>query len=412
MRIVVTGTSGNVGTALLRRLHATADHELVGVVRRPPKPVGVYEGVQWHSVDVAEDDAADRLRPILDGADAVVHLAWGFQPTRNIKYLERQGVGGTTAVLKAADAVSAGHLLHMSSVGTYAPGRYGTPVDESWSTAGIATSPYSRHKAAAESLLDDYERTKADTGVPITRMRPGFIVQRAAASGLMRYALPGYVPMRLVPLLPVLPLDRALCIPLIHSDDVAAAFASAIERRATGPFNLAAEPPVTRDEVAEALRAKALHVPSGVLGALVDIAWRVRLQPIDRGWLDMAFSVPLLDCSRARTELDWRPRWAATAALADVLEGVGQEAHTESAPLRRRSLIEQFQRDLALGSLTTRRLRRSPALGVGPHVSGASCYRSASAPAGGYSAPAYLPCSTASSTSAIAQRLSSVDNMS
>jgi UDP-glucose 4-epimerase len=356
MRIVITGASGNVGTALLRRLNATTEDQLVGIVRRPPAPTGEYERVRWHSIDLAGDDAADRLRPIFDGADAVVHLAWGFQPTRNIEYLERQAVGGTAAVLEAADAVSAGHLLHMSSVGTYTAGRYGTPVDESWSTAGIATSPYSRHKAAAESLLDDYARTTGDAGVPITRMRPGFIVQRAAASGLMRYALPGYVPMRAVPLLPVLPLDRRLRIPLVHSDDVAAAFASAIERRATGAFNLAAEPPVTRDDVAAALRAIAVHIPAGVLGALVDIAWRVRLQPIDRGWLDMAFSVPLLDCSRARAELDWQPQWTATAALADVLEGVAHAAHAESPPLRRRSLIEQLQRDVTLGGLTTRRL--------------------------------------------------------
>jgi hypothetical protein len=139
----------------------------------------------------------------------------GIPATRNIEYLRCQGVGGTAAVLAAS------HLLHMSSVGTYAPGRYGTPVDESWSTAGIASSPYSRHKAADESLLDEYEGTRSDAGVPITRMRPGFIMQRAAASALMRYALPGYVPMRVVPLLPVLPLDRELCIPLIKSDDVA-----------------------------------------------------------------------------------------------------------------------------------------------------------------------------------------------
>lgn len=356
MRIVITGASGNVGTALLRRLQETGDHDLVGVVRRPPRAAGVYERVRWHSLDLAEQDAEVQLRPILDGADAVVHLAWGFQPTRNTEYLRRQGVGGTTAVLQAADAVSVGQLLHMSSVGTYAAGRYGERVDESWSTAGIPTSPYSRNKAAAEALLDDYERAHGDAGVPITRMRPGFIVQHAAASGLMRYSLPGFVPMRIVPWLPVLPLDRQLRIPLIHSDDVADAFIGAIERHATGAFNLSAEPPLTRDAVAEVLHAKAIHVPSGLLGTLVDVSWRARVQPIDRGWLDMAFSVPLLDCSRARAELDWQPRWTSTAALADVLGGVAQEAHADSPPLRRRSLLEQLQRDLTKGLLTTRPL--------------------------------------------------------
>lgn len=357
MRIVVTGASGNVGTALLRRLtRHRGVHEVVGVVRRPPPPSGVYEHVRWHSIDLAADNAAAQLRPVFDGADAVVHLAWGFQPTRNTGYLHQVGVGGTAAVLEAAHAASVGQLLHMSSVGTYAAGSYGAPVDESWPTSGIPSSPYSRHKSEAEALLDDYEHSHTDTGVPITRMRPGFIVQRAAASGLMRYALPGFVPMMVVPLLPVLPLDRDLCIPLVHADDVAAAYSAAIERKAIGAFNLAAEPPITRAELVKIMHAKAIHVPSGVLGALVDLSWRTRLQPIDRGWLDMAFTVPLLNCTRARAELDWRPRWSATAALSDVLIGVAQQAHTDSPPLRRRSLLEQLRRDLTEGLLTTRHL--------------------------------------------------------
>lgn len=357
MRIVITGASGNVGTALLRRLEeGDADHDIIGVVRRPPAPNGVYRGVTWHGLDVAKPDAAQELRELFDGADAVVHLAWGFQPTRNIGYLHQTGVGGTSAVLDAAHAADVGQLVHMSSVGTYAAGRYGQRVDESWPTTGIASSPYSRHKSEAETLLDVYEQQHGSSGVTIARMRPGFIVQRVAASGLMRYALPGYVPMLAVPLLPVLPLDRGLCIPLIHSDDVADAIARVVERQAGGAFNLAAEPPLSRDDVAKVLGARAIHLPSALLGPLVDVSWRARLQPIDRGWLDMAFSVPLLDCSRAQELLDWTPTWSSVEALADVIHGVAQEAHAESPPLRRRSMLEQLQRDLTEGLLTTRRL--------------------------------------------------------
>ena len=44
----------------------------------------------------------------------------------------------------------------------------------------------------------------------------------------MRYGLPEYVPMQLVAWLPLLPLDRRLCIPLIHADDVADAISRVI----------------------------------------------------------------------------------------------------------------------------------------------------------------------------------------
>merc|ERR1712034_403 len=113
--------------------------------------------------------------------------------------------------------------------------------------------------------------------------------------------------------LPVLPLDRRLCIPLVHADDVA-----------------------------DALGARAVHLPSAVLGRLVDLSWRARLQPIDRG--------------RARTELGWQPRWSAAEALRDVLGGVADGAHTVSPPLRRRSPVEQLRRSVTVGAKTVRHL--------------------------------------------------------
>jgi UDP-glucose 4-epimerase len=241
-------------------------------------------------------------------------------------------------------------------VGTYAAGRYGMRVDESWPTTGIQSSPYSRDKSAAEAILDEYEQRFATTAIPIARMRPGFILQRAAASGLMRYGLPDYLPMQLVSWLPLLPLDRRLCIPVVHADDVAQAIARVIDQRAAGPFNLAAEPPIGRDEVAAALDARPVHIPSGVLGALVDLSWRARLQHVDRGWLDLAFTVPLLNCSRARGELSWDPQWSSTQALADLVDGVAHQIHADSPPLRRRSMLDLLRRDLTEGLISSRRL--------------------------------------------------------
>ncbi len=123
MRIVISGASGNVGTALLRAL--PAEHDIVGVVRRPPAKRGVYQRVDWRALDLTEPDGLAELRRVFEGADVVVHLAWGFQPTRDTSYLTHLGVGGTAAVLQASHASGVGHLVHMSSVGTYAPGGYG-----------------------------------------------------------------------------------------------------------------------------------------------------------------------------------------------------------------------------------------------------------------------------------------------
>ena len=54
MKIVITGATGNIGTALLRRLLADGGHELVGLARRPP--VEDLSGrVRWESVDLTHD---------------------------------------------------------------------------------------------------------------------------------------------------------------------------------------------------------------------------------------------------------------------------------------------------------------------------------------------------------------------
>src|SRR5689334_19184639 len=173
MRIVVTGATGNIGTAVLRRLSADA-HHLGGVARRlPDGPLPGTKPVEWTSIDLTDPGCIPDLTATFSDADAVVHLAWGFQPSHDEEYLEALGVGGTARVAEAARLAGVPHLVHMSSVGAYSPKSDDEPVDESWPTDGVPTSQYSRHKAAAEHHLDVFERRKP--GVVVTRLRPGIV---------------------------------------------------------------------------------------------------------------------------------------------------------------------------------------------------------------------------------------------
>ena len=63
MRVVITGASGNVGTALLRIL--PAEHDVVGVVRRPPAPQGVYQRADWCALDLTGQGGLADLRRVL-----------------------------------------------------------------------------------------------------------------------------------------------------------------------------------------------------------------------------------------------------------------------------------------------------------------------------------------------------------
>jgi hypothetical protein len=70
----------------------------------------------------------------------------------------------------------------------------------------------------------------------------------------------------------------------------------------------------------------------------------------------MAFSAPLLDTGRARTDLGWTPKWSSLDALADL--GAGFRANGEAAGpvLQSRPAGEELRRDLTAGPLTTREI--------------------------------------------------------
>ncbi len=360
MRIVVTGLSGNVGTALLRRLAAEGGHEITGVCRREPTGEP-YHLARWVTLDLASDDAEQRLREVFADADAVVHLAWGFQPSHVTEYLDKVGVGGTAAVLAAADAAGVAHLVHVSSLGAYSPGpspdadSSASGVEESWPTEGIDTLAYSKEKVAAERLLDAYEKTGTGRLV-ITRMRPALVVQGDAGSALARYGFPAFVPNSVLNLVKVVPLDPSLVIQVVHTDDVADAIARALERRVGGAFNLAADPPITASDIAEALGAKLVPAPRQVLRATVAASWNLGVQPLDPGWIDLAFAVPLMDSGRARRELGWTPATDAKTALAEVVAGMKASRGTSSAPMRRRSVGAELKDLVTRGPISHRRL--------------------------------------------------------
>jgi nucleoside-diphosphate-sugar epimerase len=352
VRIVVTGATGNIGTALLRQLDG--GHDVVGIARRPPTGGEPYEGVTWVAADLTAPNVQAVLAPAMAGADAVVHLAWGFQPSHDETYLEQLGVGGTRAVLTAAAAAGVRHLVHMSSVGAYSPRVTEQPVDEGYTREGVPSSPYSRHKVAAEQLLDEYEAS----GGPmlIARLRPGIVGQRAAGSALLRYGVPAAVPASVVRHIPLLPLDRRLLIPVVHADDVADAIVRVLDQRATGAFNLASEPPLSRDDIAHALGAYPVHLPAPVLRLAVSAGWHARVQKVDPGWLDLGMSVPVLDTSRARRELGWAPTMGARAVLDEVIDGLADAASGESPALRPRTVVKQLATLARRGPSSERRL--------------------------------------------------------
>ena len=139
-RIVLTGATGFIGSAVLRELAGRAGRVRALARRdagsRPP-------GVEWVRGDLS---APDSLRGICDGADVLLHLAScvGSDADRCAAINER----GSAAI--AAEAVRAGvpRLVSLSTTAVYGPGPHaGLDVDE---VPPAPVSPASRTRLAGE----------------------------------------------------------------------------------------------------------------------------------------------------------------------------------------------------------------------------------------------------------------------
>ncbi|MCW2983674.1 MAG: NAD-dependent epimerase/dehydratase family protein [Conexibacter sp.] len=331
MKVVIVGATGNVGSALVRALERDERvREIVGVARRLPDVVPPK--VVWKTADIAQDD----LAPALEGADVVVHLAWLIQPEHDHRVLDAVNVEGSRRVFAAALAAGAGTLVYASSIGAYSPGPKDRPVDESHPTGGIASSKYSTQKAQVERILDEVEA--AHSHLRVVRLRPGLIFQRDAASEIRRYFLGPYVPNALLrrALLPVVPRTERLVFQAVHADDVAEAYRRVIaERDVRGAFNIAADPVLDPEELGRVLGARPVPVPGRLLRTAADLAFRAHLVPASAGWVDMAFGVPVMDTTRARTELGWVAQKTSGEALLELLEGLAEGAGGPTPPLDR-----------------------------------------------------------------------------
>jgi nucleoside-diphosphate-sugar epimerase len=308
---------------------------VVGLARRLPEERP--PGTQWSAVDLASEQA-DLVREF-EGADAVVHLAWAFQPTHDPATTWRTNVLGGIRVFEAVAAAGVPALVHASSVGAYSPGPKDRAVDESWPTHGWPDAAYTREKAYLERTLDAFEYGHPE--VRVVRMRPAFLFKRESASEQRRIFggkfLPG--PLAKPETLPFLPDVPGLRVQALHTDDAAHAYRLAVHTQVRGAFNLAAEPAVDAGVLGELLGVRRqVRLPRTAVRSAVAAAWGLRLLPASPHLFDAVLRLPLMDCTRARVELGWRPTKPATEVLEEFLQGFREGAGAATEPLRGRKV--------------------------------------------------------------------------
>ncbi|MEU3771034.1 NAD-dependent epimerase/dehydratase family protein [Amycolatopsis keratiniphila] len=328
-RIVVTGATGNVGTAVVRALGADPEvGSIIGVARRPSR----WESpkTEFVTADVARDD----LRSVFDGADVVIHLAWLFQPTHRPEVTWRSNVLGSIRVFETAQAMRVPSLVYASSIGAYSPRDDDHPVTEEWPTHGSPKAAYTREKAYVERVLEAFDRSHPR--LRVVRVRPGFLFQKAAAPEQRRLFGGPFVPGKLVrpPLIPVLPDIPQLRIQTAHTEDVADAYRRCALQDVKGAFNIAADPVLDTRALARIFGAKPVKVPAPFVRRALAAAWALHLIPATPGLFDAVLHLPVMDCTRAREELGWTPRYSSEDAIEAFLKGLREGEGFPTEPLK------------------------------------------------------------------------------
>ncbi|MFG3508734.1 TIGR01777 family oxidoreductase [Streptomyces sp. NPDC047821] len=291
-RIAVTGSSGLIGTALVRSLRADG-HEVIRLVRRPARSA---DEVEWDPRRQYVDAAG------LAGCDAVVHLAGAGVGERRWneaykKEIRDSRVLGTAAVAEAVASLDVPPkvLLCGTALGYY--GDTGTRAVDETAPAGDGFLP---------SVCVEWEEAAAaaeEAGIRVAYARTGLVVAREGGAWgrlfpLFRAGLGGRLGTG----------EQYWSFISLH-DEVAALRHILDTESLAGPVNLTAPDPVTNREVTAAMgrvlrRPAFLHVPAPALRiALGDFASDVlgsqRVVPsrlLDSGF---RFAFPTIDTAIA-----------------------------------------------------------------------------------------------------------------
>ena len=326
LTVAVTGPTGTFGSGLIPLLQADDRiARVIGIARRPFDPAGRgWTKMEYRRGDVRDPDA---LREAFRDADVVVHLAFLITGTASRGTTKAINVDGTLNTFRAAVAAGVRRFVYASSVAAYGFHRDNpAELTEDWPVRPAARLFYAQEKAQLEHLLQQEAAEHPEVELYVLRppivLGPNFLGAKELLPGPLA-PLGRWLAERMGKLPVLVPvLVPALTMQFIHEEDVGQALLLCVVGAGSpGAYNIAGDGTVTTLDIARELGAVPIPLPGAPARAIARAIATLPFLPAAAGWIEAASHPAIMDTTRARTELGWKPVYTGLDALRDTVRG-------------------------------------------------------------------------------------------
>jgi nucleoside-diphosphate-sugar epimerase len=305
--VVVTGAAGSVGKRVCNLLAADESvSQVVAIDMKGAKGSGEKSDsprVVGHRADLRRDD----LKPLLEDADTIVHLASSFDPRNDGVDTAHVDIDATRRVLDAASGVGATRLVLLSSAMVYgARATNPVPLTEQAATRPNPEFSFGVVKAEIERLADEWRQ--AHPGSEVVLLRPTTALAEGESTWVARS-------LKAAAAIEVGGQDPP--VQFLHLDDLAAAVALAASGGMDGAYNVAPDGFVDGETCRElAGRVPRVRLPEEAAEEVGRFRWRHRLAPTPPGITPYTMYPWVVANDRLR-QAGWEPKFTNEQAYVD-----------------------------------------------------------------------------------------------
>ncbi|MFQ6615919.1 MAG: NAD-dependent epimerase/dehydratase family protein [Fidelibacterota bacterium] len=304
MAILITGSSGYLGTELCRRFERESSVEqVIGVDLVPPRES--FSKLTFYEKDCTGDlSSIFQTRPV----DILIHLVFILDPIHDSQKMLRVNLGSLENVLSQVKTSGTRRVVVTSSYTAYGAHADNPPLlKEDHPLRGNEDFQYARDKTLVEEKLRRFGEN--NPGVEMIVVRPAVVVGAHMGNFISRYISKRWVPVVK---------DSGTEIQFLHEEDAAEALFRLSMEAPPGAYNVGPPDTLHPSEVARIMGGGTLALRPGLLRALTGFGWTFRLRFLSetpKSMIDFIQYPCVVDGTKIERETGFRYRYSSREAV-------------------------------------------------------------------------------------------------